>query len=167
MGLYELLEKSGDVADAGQDSMGCEFFYQIFNTIDKSSDIISSRESIDTIINYFTPLSIAAMEQKRCLEAATVGDLIVPVEKETKLFTNSKGFNTNPKNTNGQFKRFGVDGHGPQLPEVHVHQSTRNVSPKTGIIYGGQGTTPLVDVTFPNNKDIKQLYEYLNNGKYR
>ena len=90
----------------------------------------------------------------------------VPVEKETKLFTNSKGFNTNPKNTNGQFKRFGVDGHGPQLPEVHVHQPTRNVSPKTGIIYGGQGTTPLVDVTFPNNKDIKQLYEYLNNGKY-
>lgn len=77
MGLYELLEKSGDVADAGQDSMGCEFFYQILNTIDKSSDIISSRESIDKIINYFTPLSIAAMEQKRCLEAATVGDLII------------------------------------------------------------------------------------------
>lgn len=77
MGLYELLEKSGDVADAGQDSMGCEFFYQLLNMMDKSSDIIRSRKFIDKITNYFTPFSIAAMEQKRSLEMATVGDLIL------------------------------------------------------------------------------------------
>ena len=77
IGLYELLEKSGDVADAGQDSMGCEFFYQLLNMIDKSSDIINSREFVDKITNYFTPLSIAAMEQKRSLETAIVGDLIL------------------------------------------------------------------------------------------
>lgn len=77
MGLYELLEKSGDVADAGQDSMGCEFFYQLLNMMDKSSDIISSREFIDKIANYFTPLSVAAMEQRRRLEMATVEDLIL------------------------------------------------------------------------------------------
>lgn len=77
MGLYELLEKSGDVADAGQDSMGCEFFNQLLNMMDKSSDIISSRKFIDKITNYFTPLFVAAMEQKRSLEMATVEDLIL------------------------------------------------------------------------------------------
>ncbi len=77
MGLYELLEKSGDVADAGQDSMGCEFFYQSLNMMDKSSDIISSRKFIDKITNYFTPLSVAAIEQKRSLEMATVEELIL------------------------------------------------------------------------------------------
>ncbi len=76
MGLYELLEKSGDVADAGQDSIGCEFFYQLLNMMDKSYDIISSRNFIDKITYYFTPLSVAAMEQKRRLEMATVEDLI-------------------------------------------------------------------------------------------
>lgn len=77
MGVYELLEKSGDVADAGQDFMGCEFFYQLLNMLDKSSDIISSRKFIDKITNYFTPLYVAAMEQKRRLEMATVADLIL------------------------------------------------------------------------------------------
>ncbi|MGN0386180.1 MAG: hypothetical protein ACI4EX_09880 [Lachnospiraceae bacterium] len=77
MGLYELLEKSGDIADAGQDSMGCEFFYQLLNLMDKSSDIINSKKFINKIINYFEPLSVAAMEQKRRLEMATVHDLIL------------------------------------------------------------------------------------------
>lgn len=73
--LYELLDKAGNVADAGGDSMGCEFFYELLNTIDKSSDIINSRKFIDKITNYFTPLYVAAMEQKRRLEMATVEDL--------------------------------------------------------------------------------------------
>ena len=90
----------------------------------------------------------------------------VPEEKETKLYTKSQEFNTNPQNAEGQFKRYGTNGHGPQLPDIHVHQPTRNVSPKTGIIYGGQGKNSLKDVTLPSSKDIKQLYEYLNNGKY-
>ena len=77
MGLYELLEKSGDVADAGQDSMGCEFFYRLLNMMDESSDIINSSEFIDEITSYFTPLFIAAMEQKRSLERATVEDLMI------------------------------------------------------------------------------------------
>ena len=90
----------------------------------------------------------------------------MPIDKETKLYTKSSGFNTNPKNIGNQFKRFGIDGHGPQLPEVHVHQPTRNVSPN-GTIYGGQGTKPLENVTLPGRRDVKQLYEYLNNGKYQ
>lgn len=90
----------------------------------------------------------------------------MPIDKETKLYTKSSGFNTNPKNIGNQFKRFGIDGHGPQLPEVHVHQPTRNVSPN-GTIYGGQGTNPLKNVTLPGRRDVKQLYEYLNNGKYQ
>ena len=61
----------------------------------------------------------------------------VPEEKETKLYTKSQEFNTNPQNAEGQFKRYGTNGHGPQLPDIHVHQPTRNVSPKMGIIYGG------------------------------
>ena len=36
-----------------------------------------------------------------------------------------------------------------------------------GTIYGGQGTNPLKNVTLPGRRDVKQLYEYLNNGKYQ
>lgn len=75
IGLYEMLEKSGDVADAGQNSMGCEFFYQLLNMMDESSDIIRTREFMDKITNYFTPLSVAAIEQKKRLEMATIEDL--------------------------------------------------------------------------------------------
>ncbi len=73
--LYEMLEKSGEVADAGQDSMGCEFFYQLLNMMDEYSDIIRTREFMDKITNYFMPLSVAAMEQKRRVEMATIEDL--------------------------------------------------------------------------------------------
>ena len=91
----------------------------------------------------------------------------VPADVETKLYTGSSGFNTSTKNIDGQFKRFGTDGHSSQLPDVHVHQPTRNVAPD-GTIYGGQGTkTGNGGVTLPNSKDVKQLYEYLNNGKYQ
>ncbi len=40
--LYEMLEKSGDVADAGQDSRGCEFFYSLLNEIDTVPSIVNS-----------------------------------------------------------------------------------------------------------------------------
>lgn len=75
--LYEMLEKSGNVADAGQDSMGCEFFYQLLNEIDEYPNIINTKEFMTKITSYFTPLSVVAIEQKRKLEMATVDDLNV------------------------------------------------------------------------------------------
>jgi RHS repeat-associated protein len=90
----------------------------------------------------------------------------VPVDKETTLHTNSPGFNTSLKNADGQFKRFGTDSHGGLSP--HVHQPTRNVNPKTGEIFGGQGRkTGDGGVTSPGKRDVTQLYQYLFNGKYR
>lgn len=47
----------------------------------------------------------------------------------------------------------------------HVHQPIRNESPN-GMIFGRIGKDVGVDVFSPTKKDIKQLYEYLNNGKY-
>lgn len=41
----------------------------------------------------------------------------------------------------------------------------RNVA-YNGIVYGRTGKTVGTDTLFPSAKDIKQLYEYLNNGKY-
>lgn len=90
----------------------------------------------------------------------------VPRDVETKLFTNSSDFNTNPKN-DGHFKRFGTkpDQHGIKGP--HVHQPTRNVNPNNGVITGKPGKeTKNGGVTVPGAKDVKQLYEYLENGKY-
>ena len=45
---------------------------------------------------------------------STVESIVVEkLDKETKLYTNSSGSNTNLKNIGNQFKRFGIDGHGP------------------------------------------------------
>jgi hypothetical protein len=91
----------------------------------------------------------------------------VPVDKETTLHTHSKGFNNNSRgfNPEGQFKRYGSDSHAGLSP--HVHQPTRNVN-KNGEIFGGQGSkTQGGGVIRPNKKDVGQLYDYLNNGKYR
>ncbi len=81
-------------------------------------------------------------------------------EKEIGLNTNSTGFDmTGPK----QFKRFGADSHAGISP--HVHQPIRNSTPK-----GPRGTTGSKTknggVTSPSPKDVKQLYDHLNNGKY-
>lgn len=73
--LYELLEKSGNVADAGEDSMGCEFFYDLLNRIDNDPKIVNTTEFKEKISDYFNPLGIAAMEQKRKFESATIEDL--------------------------------------------------------------------------------------------
>ncbi|MEH0834601.1 RHS repeat-associated core domain-containing protein [Pectobacterium cacticida] len=90
----------------------------------------------------------------------------VSPDSETTLHTKSPGFNTSKKNKDGQFKRYGLDSHGGISP--HVHQPTRNISPKDGTIYGGQGTkTKNGEVTSPSNKDIKQLYDHIYNGKYK
>lgn len=89
----------------------------------------------------------------------------VSPDSETTLHTKSPGFNTGKKNKDGQFKRYGLDSHGGISP--HVHQPTRNISPKDGTIYGGQGTkTKNGEVASPSNKDIKQLYDHVYNGKY-
>lgn len=84
-------------------------------------------------------------------------------DPEISLYTKSSGFNNNPKGTGGQFKRFGANEHYGLDP--HVHQPVRNVTPN-GMIFGRTGKDVGVDVFSPNRKDIKQLYEYLNNGKY-
>ena len=83
-----------------------------------------------------------------------------------KLYTDSPGFNNNAKTgLGGEFKRFGANSHGGVEP--HVHQPIRNEIPN-GDIRGVVGTkTNNGGVTSPTNKDIKQLYDYLYNGKYR
>lgn len=89
----------------------------------------------------------------------------ISIDKEIPLHTNSPGFNNNSNGVGGQFKRFGVDSHGGVQP--HVHQPTRNVAPN-GNTYGGTGSkTSNGGVTPPTTKDIKQLYDYLFNGKYK
>ena len=84
---------------------------------------------------------------------------------EISLTTKSAGFNNNNGNVGGVFKRLGAESHGGVTP--HVHQPQRNVAPN-GNIYGSVGTkTSNGGVTLPTAKDVKQLYEYLNNGKYQ
>ncbi len=74
--LYELLEKSGDVADAGSDSeIPCEFFYNLLNQIDADSNIVNTETFSNGILEYFQPRYMAAMEQKEKLESATVEDM--------------------------------------------------------------------------------------------
>ena len=47
-----------------------------------------------------------------------------------------------------------------------MHQPLRNISPD-GVIRGRLGRKTFNNgVTLPTLKDIKQLYEHLNNGKY-
>ena len=83
---------------------------------------------------------------------------------EVSLRTNSAGFNNNNGVVGGEFKRFGAESHGGVSP--HVHQPIRNVAPN-GDIYGTVGTkTANGGVTSPTGKDVKQLYEYIVNGKY-
>ena len=84
---------------------------------------------------------------------------------EISLTTQSPGFNNNNGNVGGVFKRFGAESHGGVSP--HVYQPQRNVAPN-GSVYGSVGTkTSNGGVTSPSPKDVKQLYEYLNNGKYQ
>lgn len=90
----------------------------------------------------------------------------VPRNVETKLFTHSGGFNTNSRN-DGHFKRFGTKPNQHGIVGPHVHQPTRDINPNNGVITGKTGSKTKDDgVTVPRAKDIKQLYEYLKNGKY-
>ncbi|MBJ6359883.1 hypothetical protein ACFOQM_00885, partial [Paenibacillus sp. GCM10012307] len=88
----------------------------------------------------------------------------VPIDKETKLYTKSSGFN-NVGQSGGQFKRYGSDSHANLSP--HVHQPQRNVD-RSGNVRGSVGSkTKNGGVASPTKKDISQLYDNLNNGKYR
>jgi len=88
----------------------------------------------------------------------------VPINKEIAMYTKSAGFN-NVGTIGGQFKRIGSDSHAGLSP--HVHQPQRNVDPN-GNIRGSVGTkTRNGGVTLPTRRDVKQLYNYLNNGNYR
>ena len=84
-------------------------------------------------------------------------------DPEISLYTKSSGFNNNSKGIGGQFKRFGANEHYGLSP--HVHQPVRN-TPPNGMVFGRTGKDVGIDVFSPNRKDIKQLYEYLYNGKY-
>ncbi len=74
--LYELLEKSGDVADAGADSgIPCEFFYDLLNQIDEDPHVVNKKTFSKVIWEYFEPRFMVAMEQKEKMESATVEDM--------------------------------------------------------------------------------------------
>lgn len=75
--MYELLNKAGDVADAGEDSLGCEFFYGLLNKIDCFPQLVESSQFIKEVSEYFVPLYREAMGQKQALELATVKDLLL------------------------------------------------------------------------------------------
>ena len=88
----------------------------------------------------------------------------VNIETEIVLRTKSPGFNNNANGVGGQFKRIGAGEHGTISP--HVHQPIRNDA-GNGYIYGSTGSkTQNGGVTYPSRRDITQLYEYLENGKY-
>ena len=88
----------------------------------------------------------------------------VSTDAEIILRTNSPGFNNNPKGVGGQFKRIGADEHATLSP--HVHQPKRNPV-VDDIVYGTTGSkTNNGGVTYPTRRDVVQLYEYLENGKY-
>ncbi|NMA85223.1 MAG: hypothetical protein GX962_15320 [Epulopiscium sp.] len=81
------------------------------------------------------------------------------------MYTKSNGFN-NVGSSGGEFKRYGsVSGrHGVDGP--HVHQPQRNVNGsdiRGGLFNPKKG----MGVDSPNALDIKQLYQYLFNGKYQ
>ena len=84
-------------------------------------------------------------------------------DPEIALYTKSTGFNNQNGEVGGQFKRFGANSHYGLSP--HVHQPTRHVDGK-GIVHGRTGKTVGVDTLLPDRNDVKQLYQYLNKGKY-
>ena len=96
-------------------------------------------------------------------ERTIVGYVRNNATPEVSLTTNSVNFNNANGCIGGEFKRIGAGTHAGISP--HVHQPVRNVSP-TGT-YGGVGSkTSNGGVTSPTAKDVKQLYEYVNNQKY-
>ncbi len=83
---------------------------------------------------------------------------------EISLNTKSPNFNNHGGNVGGSFKRIGAGSHGGISP--HVHHAKRNVG-KNGDIFANMGKkTNDGSCASPTKKDVKQLYEYLNNGKY-
>ena len=89
----------------------------------------------------------------------------VSPKAEIKLRTNSAGFNSHDGVTGGVFKRFGVNSHGGISP--HVHQPYMNTAPN-GNVYGNvyRSNVGIGRIWYPDTRDIKQLYQYIVNGKY-
>lgn len=89
----------------------------------------------------------------------------VSSKSELSLKTNSAGFNKHDGSIGGTFKRFGVNSHGGISP--HVHQPYVNIAPN-GNVYGNVYRSGIgIDrIWYPNTRDVKQLYQYLFNGKY-
>ena len=91
------------------------------------------------------------------------GYVLRHADPEISLYTKAEGFNNSKGVAGGKFKRLGAQAHYKLSP--HVHQPTRHIAPD-GTIYGKTGKTVGIDTLLPDKRDIKQLYEYLNNGKY-
>ena len=75
---YQLLEKSGDVSDAGQDEgeLGCEFFYRLLNELTNNPTKICCEAFNHIIKNTFEHSYDMAMVQKNKLENCTFDDII-------------------------------------------------------------------------------------------
>ena len=67
----------------------------------------------------------------------------------------------------GEFKRFGIVSGRHGIDGPHVHQPIRNVNLATGQIRGGTFNSKKgIGVDSPNKLDIKQLYQFIFNGKF-
>ena len=129
--------------------------------LDEGADLIKSGSTTPNTGQGFSSKGYNPQPGERTLDGYVRNN----ANPEISLTTQSPGFNNNNGNVGGVFKRFGAESHGGVSP--HVHQPQRNVAPN-GSVYGSVGTkTSNGGVTSPSPKDVKQLYEYLNNGKYQ
>lgn len=127
------------------------------------ADSVTDNNTTKKALNGFDDRGYKPKPGERTLDGYVKNN--VSTDAELSLSTNSSGFNNHDGITGGEFKRFGSEEHAGLSP--HVHQPIRNEAPN-GNIYGSVGRkTSNGGVTSPTEKDVKQLYQYLNNGKYQ
>ncbi len=130
---------------------------------DAVGDSLTDNNTSKKALNSFDDRGYKPKPGERTLDGYVKNN--VSTDAELSLSTNSSGFNNHDGITGGKFKRFGSEEHAGLSP--HVHQPIRNEAPN-GNIYGSVGSkTSNGGVTSPTEKDVKQLYQYLNNGKYQ
>ncbi len=171
----------GEIAQAGWDGFanGAMFggiFHGVGTALKVGKDVLKARSSLKNVGENITKNIKSTSVGEKCPlsergyrpepgERTIEGYVKNNSNPEVSLHTDSPMFNNNNGNIGGIFKRFGAESHGGVSP--HVHQPIRNVNPKNGNIYGSVGSkTANGGVTSPTAKDVKQLYEYLVNGKY-
>ena len=171
----------GEIAQASWDGFanGAMFggiFHGVGTALKVGKDVLKARSSLKNVGENITKNIKSTSVGEKCPlsergyrpepgERTIEGYVKNNSNPEVSLHTDSPMFNNNNGNIGGIFKRFGAESHGGVSP--HVHQPIRNVNPKNGNIYGSVGSkTANGGVTSPTAKDVKQLYEYLVNGKY-